>query len=334
MRASILGLCAAVVLALPSLPAAAQPGDNAAIELAAMRYAQACSGRDLPQMYSLATRELRLVLRLMVAMADPTLEVSRTDDAEGFARAARDADSNFGPQMLSAGFGYIRFSRIVAIEVNGDVAECFVFDPEMQRLREESARGEQGPGQAADPAQWERLLITDPPPAQLGAEQPKPDPRKEATGLILLRREGKDWRVSMTAPVGPVPGAFRRPRPPRPGNPDATASDAGAAAILDAPVGKLTVGRIVQAATASHRTVSGTGMLDVFGPMSEPFRAFVVKRLGREITHAQVDLTFSPGQPGQVYLLNPSSRTVGDTGGATDKELWALMVEFAASNAK
>jgi hypothetical protein len=171
----------------------------------------------------------------------------------------------------------------------------------------------------------ERVLITKPagnPPAADAPTNPAA-PTQKPTALVLLRRDGQSWKVSMTAPIGSV-RAREAVEPARPGD-----APEQAARALDERVGDLSIRDILATALTSPKTFGDAGMLDVYAPMTDGFKAFLKQRTGKDPSHPHADLTFAFEGPGKVYLLNPEEPTVADLGELTDQQLWDAMVEFA-----
>lgn len=315
-----------VLLMSVSLPAArAQSDERAAVELALLRYAQACSASDVSQMYRLGTTELRLLLRMSAVMAGASIDPSQADDLQGFESAVIDAGNDWPRAIKHAPMNpvILKFSRVVDIDIRADRALCYVFDPDA--ATEANQRRRRPGAQPADVSALPRLLVTAPlPPA---AETPPPDPRADATHVAVMRPEDGAWRFSLVARAGTTTG-------PELGRVRSRSDDLEAVAkpILDAQAGGRAIRQVLRACVTNARTnVEGDNAISIAGPMTDAFKAFVASKTGAQPVHAHVDITLYSPRAGEVYLLQPDEPTIGDVGGLSVRRLWAFMVEHAAT---
>ncbi|MDX2132843.1 MAG: hypothetical protein SFY69_12405 [Planctomycetota bacterium] len=331
-----------MLLLVFSPPAArAQADERGDVELALLRYSQACVASDLPQMYRLGTTELRLMLRLSVVGQGASIDLSKADDIAGFEAATRD----LGVEWLDATSRMpmnpftLQFSRVVDIDVRADRAMCYVHDPKAGPVGDRRQRRRSQPEhELRSMAGLPRLLVTAPsaPDASGG-----PDLRADATHVVVMRREDGAWRFSLAVRAG-VSTATDLGR----ASASVEADDATARRIMDArAAGReapgagrdasgagVPISRIVSACVSRARTAGeGDGAVSISGPMTEAFRAFVATKIGAEPVHAHVDITLWSPHGGEVHLLEPDEPTIGDIGGLKVRGLWALMVEHAAS---
>ncbi len=299
--------------------------DQAAVRAAATRYNAGWIAGDARAVYEQSSTETRLFLRAIAGVmpsdeAANDLDVLDIDDIDGFVEMI---DFRRLIESLLQGEGVTgtkmplvsRFARIVSVEIDGAVARCYVVDAPDQAIgrRPRGFGGEGGIGIA-----WAA--------AAPGAEQGAID---EATGLLMLRREGEAWRVSMAVPTRTF---------------SAMTGERGQLELERAvPVprvmtfktdGGLRVDAILASCVKDAKRYQYVGILDVYGAMTLGFQAFLESRLGETLADPHVELAFSYSpetRGGELQLLNGDTETAAALGGMTDAMLWDRMVEFAAS---